>query len=227
VPESSGRPVLCLVTDRRLSRWPLDDAVAASVAAGVNWVQVREKDLEGAALLDLTRAVIAAARRGAGADGRSVKVIVNRRMDVALAAGADGVHLGFDAVDGRTARALLGPAAWIGVSAHAVAELSSAAAEAASYAQLAPVFAPLSKPGGRAPLGAGALRGVRPPLPVLAQGGVDASNAGELVRCGFAGVAVTGAILLAADPGQAARALRHALDAGSPRGIESPMSGAT
>jgi len=205
----AARPVLCLVTDRRASCRPLVEAVAAAVRAGVDWVQLREKDLEGGALLELALAVAAAAR-GASAD---VRVLVNRRLDVVLAAGLDGVHLGFDAVEPGAARRLLGAKRLVGASTHAAGELGADALPHLSYAQLAPIFPPLSKSAGRPPLGLAALaEASAAPLPVLAQGGIAATNADACVRAGAAGVAVTGAILASEDPGAAAAALRRALD---------------
>lgn len=207
-----SRPILCLVTDRRFARAPLPAVVAEAVAGGVDWVQVRERDLAGAALVALCDAVIAAARGAAG--GRPVRVLVNRRVDVALASGADGAHLGFDALPLAEARALLGAQALLGVAAHAAEEAHAAAAEGASYAHLAPVFPPLSKAAERPPLGLEALRACGAALPVLAQGGLDAGNAAAAIAAGAAGVAVTGAILSADDARSAARALRRALDGG-------------
>jgi thiamine-phosphate pyrophosphorylase len=204
-----SRPILCLVTDRRSARGALPAIVAAAVRGGVDWVQVREKDLDGAPLLALVREIAAAAR----AANPSARVIVNRRADVALAASADGVHLGFDALPVAEARALLGAGALLGVSAHHVDEVAAAAGAGASYAQLAPIFAPYSKPASRPQLGLAALEAAaRLRFPVLAQGGVDAQRAGECVRAGAAGVAVTGVLCGAPDPEQAARALRTALD---------------
>lgn len=194
------------------ARAPLPERVEAAVAAGVDWVQVRDRTLGGAALLALTDAVRAAAARGAARRGGPARVIVNRRLDVALAAGADGVHLGFDALAPADARALLGPAAEVGVSAHAPEEIDAGCG--ASYAHLAPVFAPLSKPGSRPPLGLAALaRACARGLPVFAQGGIRPERVREVVAAGAAGVAVTGAVLGASDPAAAVRALREALDA--------------
>ena len=217
--------------DRSAARGDVLGALEAAAAAGVDWVQVREREMEGRALLEYGDAVCEAARRAARASDRAVRVLVNRRIDVALAAGADGVHLGFDGVDPGTARHLLGPDALVGVSCHTAAEVHDAGDDA-SYAQLAPIFPPLSKAATRPALGPAALReasrhrevaqggvavaqgggvlaqgGV-----VLAQGGVDAGNAAACVAAGAAGVAVTGAILMADDPAQATRALRRALD---------------
>lgn len=209
-----SRPVLCLVTDRSLCE-RLPAAVEAAVAGGVDWVQVREKDLDGGELLRLVEAVAAAAARGAAARGSGAScVLVNRRIDVALAAEAGGVHLGFDAVGPAEARHLLGDGGRVGVSCHDPDEVEGAARAGADYTHLAPIFAPRSKPATRPDLGAGALgRAAAHGIPVLAQGGVDAGNAGELVAAGAAGVAVTGSILLADEPGTAAAALRRALDA--------------
>jgi thiamine-phosphate pyrophosphorylase len=190
--------------------------VAAAVRAGVDWVQVRERNLEGAALLEFADALSAAARRAATERGAGVRIIVNRRADVALAIAADGVHLGFDAMDATTARELLGPDALVGVSAHSAEEVREAEAAGASYAHLAPVFPPLSKAPSREPCGLGGLAAsAAGRVPVLAQGGIDAANAREALSAGAAGVAVTGAILMAEDPGAAAAALRQALDGGA------------
>ena len=197
--------------DASAARAPLPALVEASVAAGVDWVQVRERALEGSALLSLCDRVSDAARRAAARRGVSVRVLVNRRVDVALAAGADGVHLGGDAMAPADARALLGASAWIGVSTHAPDEID--ADSGASYAHLAPVFAPLSKESSRPPLGLAALvRATARRLPVLAQGGITPERARAVVAAGAAGVAVTGSVLAADDPAAAVRALRRALD---------------
>ncbi len=185
--------------------------VAAAVAGGVDWLQVRERGLDGAELLAFAEAAAGAARDAAARAGHALQVIVNRRSDVALAIGAEGVHLGFDAVGTEVARQLLGPDALLGVSCHAPEEVH--AAGGASYAQLAPIFPPLSKAASRPALGLGALRAAAGTRPVLAQGGVEASNAGACLEAGAAGIAVTGAVLMADDPGAAAAALRAALDA--------------
>lgn len=205
------------MVERSVARGPLAAAVRAAVHAGADWVQVRDRALEGAALADHAEEIAQAAREGAAARGGSARVIVNRRIDVALAIRADGVHLGFDAVDAATARKLLGVNALVGVSCHAAPEL--AGARDASYAMLAPIFAPLSKCSSRRPLGLGALAGLAGGLPVLAQGGIDAARARAAVAAGAAGVAVTGAILMAPDPAQAAATLRHALDCGAHAGV--------
>lgn len=167
--------------------------------------------------MDHAQEMARAARDGARARGASARVIVNRRIDVALAIDADGVHLGFDAVDVGTARQLLGADSLVGVSCHASGELSRASG--ASYALLAPIFAPISKRSSRPPLGLEALARVAGGLPVLAQGGIDAARAAAAMAAGAAGVAVTGSILMAADPAAATAILRRALDSGIRPGL--------
>ena len=204
------------MVDRAASRRGLPESVAAAVRAGVDWVQVRERDLGGAALIELAEALSAAARRAAAESRREVRIVVNRRADVALAVAADGVHLGFDAMAPATARQLLGQEALVGVSTHSPAEFRAAQSAGVSYVHLAPIFAPLSKASSRAPCGLAGLAAIAAGhVPVLAQGGIDASNASQALAAGASGVAVTGAILMADDPGAAAAALRQALDRGA------------
>ena len=155
-----------------------------------------------------------------------MEIFVNRRIDIALAIGADGVQLGFDAVDPQTARRLLetdgrsgtdagtgGPNLKIGISAHRPDEIRAAPPEV-DCAQLAPIFQPLSKPHAGPCLG---LRAVEEAascdIPVIAQGGITPANATAIAAAGAAGIAVTGAILSAPDPAAATRALRAALAA--------------
>ena len=207
----SERPSFCRVLDRAVCRLPPLDAVAAAVAGGVDWIQIRERELDARPLVLLARNVAAAARDAAGA--RAISLILNRRLDVALAVDAQGAHLGFDAPSVPDARRLLGKSARIGVSVHSMDEVAIAAREGADHVHLAPIHAPLSKPGGRPPLGLGAIRQAsRWGLPVLAQGGIDASSCGEVMRAGAAGVAVTGAVLMDSDPHEAAAKIRAALD---------------
>jgi thiamine-phosphate pyrophosphorylase len=166
-----------------------------------------------------------------------VEIFVNRRIDIALALGADGVQLGFDAVDPQTARRLLetdarfgsnartgapnvetggsdldiGSRAKIGISAHHPDEIRAAPPDV-DFAQLAPIFQPLSKPHAGPYLGVRAVaEAAGYDIPVIAQGGITLANATAIAAAGAAGIAVTGAILSAPDPAAATRALRAAL----------------
>jgi thiamine-phosphate pyrophosphorylase len=179
----------------------------------VDWVQIRERDLDGRPLLLLAQQLAEAARDGARQRGGEVKVLVNRRVDVAWSLSVDGVHLGFDAMPVAAARELLGTKALLGMATHTAAEATAATHLGLDYVQLAPIHPPISKVPQRAPLGTSALRrAANAAPPILAQGGIVADNAREAIAAGAAGVAVTGAILGAHDPGHAAQALRTALD---------------
>jgi thiamine-phosphate pyrophosphorylase len=228
-------PILCLVVDRGAVRGDLTRCVAAAVGAGVDWVQIRERDLEGAALLAHAEEINRAARQAAAQRGGRVEIFVNRRIDIALALGANGVQLGFDAVDPQTARRLLGTSVQIesnvrtgesnlnigsnvkiGISAHHPDEIRAAPPEV-DCAQLAAIFQPLSKPHAGPYLGVRAVaEAARYDIPVIAQGGITPANATAVAAAGAAGIAVTGAILSAPDPAAATRALRAAL-AAAPR----------
>jgi thiamine-phosphate pyrophosphorylase len=187
------------------------ESFARVVSAGVDWVQVRERGRQGRALLALVDEMLRATKTGAQRAGRHTQLLVNRRVDVALASGADGVHLGFDGMPAAEARRLLGEAALLGVACHSPGEVD--AAPDASYVHLAPIFAPLSKAPSRPALGLDALaEAALSRRCVLAQGGITPDNAGACVTAGAAGVAVTGTILGADDPLAATAALRAALD---------------
>jgi len=184
--------------------------IAEAVRGGVDWVQVRVRDLEGAPLLRFADGIATGAREAAAEAKRRVRILVNRRLDIALAIGADGVHLGFDAMEVATARRVLRAGALVGVSTHSADDVRAAAG--ADYVHLAPIFAPISKRSSRPPLGCEAIaEAVLSGIPVIAQGGVDASHAAALRAAGAAGVAVTGAILSAPDPGKAAAEIKRAL----------------
>ena len=204
-----GRPVLCLVVDRGSTAHSLPEAVAEAVAGGVDWVQLRDRELEGGRWLAWAEELAAVARSQAA----EVCVVVNRRADMALALKADGVHLGFDAMTPAHARKLLGDEALVGVSTHEATEIRALDAGVVDYVHLAPIYDPLSKVSSRPALGLDALAGARASgLPVIAQGGLCADNCADVIRAGAAGIAVTGAILAAESPRQASARLRSALD---------------
>lgn len=197
-------PVVHLITDRRLSADPVARAVAAlaGLPPGATAVHLREKDLEGRALLDLARPLRAACR----AAGQ--RFLVNDRLDVALACGADGVHLPSAGVPPGEARRLLGPEALIGVSCHSEEDVRRARDGGASYATFGPVYDTPSKRAYGPPVGIEALRAAaRLGLPLIALGGVDARRAAEVRAAGAHGLAAIRAWLAGNDPGAAVRAL--------------------
>lgn len=201
---------LYLVTDRALARGRATaEVVCAAVAGGVTCVQVREKDVGTREFIEEARAVQAALR------GTGVPLIVNDRVDVALAIGADGVHLGQRDMAPADARRL-GPPGWIvGVSAELVADAVRAERDGADYVGVSPVFATPTKADHAAPLGLAGLQAIRAAtkLPLVAIGGIHAGNAREVVRAGADGLAVVSAIVAADDPRAAAEILRREIAA--------------
>lgn len=159
------------------------EAVARNVAAGVEYIQIREKDLTARELLELTRAVLRLANSG------STRILVNSRADVAVAAGAHGIHLPSGSIPASRFRQL-GPLI-VGVSCHSIDELLQAEREGADFAVYSPIFSSPSKPDYGPVVGLEGLRravqSVR--IPVFALGGVTAANAPLCFEAGAAGVA--------------------------------------
>jgi len=196
-------PVLCLITNRLTwsDQWRerLVGQAAAAAQAGIQFIQVREPDLDGGALRELVVACVEAAR------GTRTRVIVNDRLDVALAAGAHGAHLRGDSIPASRARTLCPRPFLIGRSIHAVEEAQDADAAALDYLIFGTVFATASKPG-RAPAGLVELAAAvaATVLPVLAVGGVTVERMADVMRTGAAGAAAIAPFT--ADP---AGAVRH------------------
>ena len=149
----------------------------------------------------------------------NVAFVVNDRVDVALAAGADGVHVGPEDMAPEDARRLLGPDAIIGVSIKTVAAAEAAPVGLVDYAGVGGVYATLSKEQKTPPIGtdgfsrvAGALRRRAPALPIVGIAGIDASNADAVIAAGADGIAVISALSSARDPAMAARTLREVVD---------------
>jgi thiamine-phosphate pyrophosphorylase len=172
----------------------------AAIAAGANWVQIREKDLPGRQLFDLARVAVRKATMG------GALVFVNDRLDVAVAAGAAGVHLGGGALRARDVvrwcRAGNAPAGFrIGVSCHSIEDVREAERAGAAYVFFGPIFDTPAKRKFGAPQGiaklAEACSVVR--IPVIAIGGVGASNGAECIRAGAAGIAAIRMFQEAAD----------------------------
>ena len=201
---------LYLVTDRALSRARTSvEIVRAAVAGGVTCVQLREKTCGTREFVAEARALRAVLR------GTGVPLIVNDRVDVALAAGADGVHLGQRDMSVADARRL-GPSAWIiGVSAESRDDAIRAEKEGADYVGVSPVFATATKADHAPPLGLEGLRAIRAAvgIPLVAIGGIHVENARAVIRAGANGLAVVSAIVSAESPRAAAAALRREIAA--------------
>lgn len=197
----SGRRVdlaLYLVTDDRLA---FEDVLAQAIAAaraGVSLVQFRAKRIAA------TDQAVQARRLKSAIAPLGVPLIVNDHLDVALAAEADGLHLGQGDGDPVAARAALGPDAILGLSVTRIEELAQVP-DCVDYLGVGPVFATATKADAASPLGLdgfGAIcRASR--LPCVAIGGIDRASAGDCMRAGAAGIAVVSAVSQAADPGAA------------------------
>ena len=180
------------VTDRRRFDVSLADLVArASRAArnGVDVIQVRERDLDGGPLASLVADVVRAVR------GTGTKVVVNDRADVAIAAGAHGVHLRGDSYAADRVRAIAPNGFLVGRSVHSAAEIDAAtAAGGCDYLTFGTVFASAGKPAGHHVAGLDALRAAcrHTALPVIAIGGIDESRLGDIEKTGAAGFAAVG-----------------------------------
>ena len=204
---------LTVITDReilsRASGWKLRDAVRAAAANGAGMIQLREKNLSGVEMIRLAdemREVL---------EGTGCAFTVNDRVDVAMASGADGVHLGQEDFPLPRAREMAGDALFYGVTAGKSEWASRAAAEDADYIGVGPIYATGSKADARAPIGPEGFRRIiehAPGLPAVAIGGIGIENVEPVIEAGASGVAVIGAVMGASDPGAATRELRNRID---------------
>ncbi len=206
-------PTLIVITDRlilsRESNMPMADAVRAAAAGGATIIQLREKDLEGAEFLrraDELRAAL---------EGSGCAFTVNDRLDVALACGADGVHLGQEDLPLPRAMEAAGGRLAFGVSAGKSEWAARAAREGADYIGVGPVYPTGSKESARAPIGPEGVAEILKQaggVPAAAIGGVDADNLASVIGAGAKGVAVIGAVMGAPDPEAAAREILRRIE---------------
>lgn len=199
---------LYLITDRRLAgNRPLREVVSQAVAGGVTVVQLREKDCSSREYLELALELNKILPPG-------VPLIINDRLDVALAAGADGVHLGQSDLPVGVARKYLGTEGIIGLSVENPEQLEEAKNLPVDYLAISPVFSTPTKTDTGPAWGLEGLARAREmtALPLVAIGGINEHNAAEVIRAGADGLAVVSAICAAPDPKLAARRLRALID---------------
>ena len=197
---------LCVITDAGLA--PGKDHVAIAEAAlrgGADMIQLRDKAGDLRDLLRQARAIQALCRE------RGAVFIVNDRVDLALAAGADGAHVGQDDLPAEAARRLLGPGRILGVSTHNLEQVRAAEKAGADYLGFGPMFPTGTKDTGYAPRGLEALREMRRAtgLPILAIGGITLENIGAIIQAGATAPAVISAVVAAPDIAAAAAAFRQ------------------
>jgi len=202
-----------LVDPERANGRALDDLAQRVVAGGATLVQLRDKHGATRRLVEEARAV----KQALSASG--VPVLVNDRVDVALAADADGVHVGQDDMAVSDARRLLGKRAIIGLSVKTPAQARAAPLDLLDYVAIGGVFATTSKDNPDPPVGADGLHAMADivrsrdgKMPICAIAGIDEHNAGDVIAAGADGVAVISALSMTPDPAVAARALRAVVD---------------
>ncbi len=194
-------PSLYVVLDRVAARGrSLDDLLAAVIDGGCRMVQLREKDWPSGRILPLAERLLLRARRA------GVTFVVNDRVDLAVAVGADGVHLGQDDLPARIARPLLRPGMLLGISTHDVAQAHAARDAGADYVAVGAMFATTTKADFQL-VGPGLVRKLRPDIrvPLVGIGGITHDNVADVIRAGADGVAVISAVCGAPDPAAATR----------------------
>jgi len=190
-------PRLYPITDRKISVLSHSEQVARLVAGGATLIQLRDKHASPREFYEEAEAALRVAR------GRSVRLIINDRADIALALGADGVHLGQDDLPPEAARRLLGDRVIIGYSTHNLAQVQEAALMPIDYLAIGPIYATATKANPDPVVGLDGLRRVReqldPRLPLVAIGGITMANARAVLDAGADVVAVVGALVSAPD----------------------------
>lgn len=200
---------LYLVTDPGLTEARgLIETVEQAVAGGVTIVQLRDPQAKGRALAEQARALLALLAP------RGIPLIVNDRVDVAAAVGAQGVHLGQDDLDPAAARALLGPEAIIGLSIGTLEELAASDLGPVDYVGCGPVKATGTKSDAGGAIGVEGFAFLRAhiALPMVGIGGLKAEDAADVIRAGAEGVAVVSALCAAPDVAAAARDLKAIIE---------------
>jgi len=200
-----GTVRLYVITDAR-PRLPLERFLDAAISGGVGMVQLRDKQLTDAELLTVAGACARVCKQ------RGVPFIVNDRADIAIAAGADGVHLGQDDIPVDAARAMLGPDLIIGLSTHTQGEIDAASYAVADYIGVGPVHETPTKPGRQA-VGLDLVRyaAAHAAQPFFAIGGLEPANVGEVFEAGARGVSVHRYITQSPDPQRSAREVLDAM----------------
>ena len=192
-------PTLYVILDRVAARGrDLDEILAATLEGGCRMVQLREKEWPSGRLLPLAERLGGRCRRA------GVTFIVNDRVDLAVAVGADGVHLGQDDLPPRAARPLLRPGMILGRSTHTLVQATRARDEAVDYVAVGSMFETATKPDFEL-VGPALVRTMRAEVrvPLVGIGGITPENVGEVIRAGADGVAVISAVCAAPDPAAA------------------------
>jgi thiamine-phosphate pyrophosphorylase len=179
------------------------ETVEAAIAGGATMIQLRDPEAKTRPLVEEARAILALTRAA------DIPFIVNDRIDVALATGADGVHVGQADMTVADARKLIGPEPLLGLSITSEADLDVSDLNGVDYLGVGPVFQTSTKPDAAPPINVGGLEAIatRTRIPIVAIGGLHAGNAADAIAAGASGIAIVSAICAAPDPEAATREL--------------------
>lgn len=185
-----------LITDRKVCGEKLTDIIEQAIEGGVGSVQLREKDLSTADLYRLAKKIREITEK------KGANLIINDRVDIAIAVDADGVHLGWQSLDIGIVRRMIGRDKIIGFSAHSLKEAERAENSGADYITISPIFDTVKKDYFIKPLGVGEIGKIKEQIniPVIALGGINENNVKEVLKNGADGIAIISAILLSDSP---------------------------
>jgi len=202
-----------IVDPERANGRALAELTQLAVAGGATLIQLRDKQGGTRQMIETARAIMRVLA------GTGVPLVINDRVDVALVAHADGVHVGWDDMAADDARRLLGDKAIVGLSINSIARANAAPLDLIDYVGVGGVYATTSKDNPNPPIGVAGLRAIvdvlrarKRDLPVCGIAGIDAGNAAPVIAAGADGVAVISALSMSADPQAAARELRGIVD---------------
>ena len=190
---------LALITNRKVSETKLTDIIEQAIEGGVGTVQLREKDLSTYDLYCLAKEIRELTEE------KDVNLIINDRVDIAIAVDADGVHLGWQSLKIGIVRNMIGRDKLIGFSAHSLKEAKMAENSGADYVTISPIFETVNKDYFIKPLGVDEIGKIKAQIniPVIALGGINENNVSKVLKSGADGIAMISAILLSDSPGQA------------------------
>ncbi len=187
-----------LITDRKVCGKKLTNIIEQAIEGGVGTVQLRERDLSTSDLYSLAKEIREITER------KGANLIINDRVDIAIAVDADGVHLGWQSLEIDIVRRMIGQDKIIGFSAHSLKEAERAGNSGADYVTISPIFDTVNKDYFIKPLGVGEIGKIKEQIniPVIALGGINENNVNVVLKNGADGIAVISAVLLSDNPKQ-------------------------
>ena len=202
-----------LITNRKICELELTEIIVKAIEGGVGTIQLREKDLSTKDLYILAKDLRKITKE------LDVNLIINDRVDIALAIDADGIHLGWQSLNIGEVRRIAGQKKLIGFSAHNLEEAKKAKIEGADYVTISPIFDTPNKDYFIKPLGVREIKRIKEQvnIPVIALGGVNENNVKEVLENGADGIAVISALLLSKNPKQTASRLSGEIKKFKPR----------